>query len=69
MSRLGILYPNFEFLNDEEKLCFILCPPNTEISKCVSKFLGIMTNVRKEIDAGLSPEDLKRYIKHKATAI
>ena len=64
-----MLYPDFEFLTDEEKLSFILCPPNTEISKLVSKFLGIMTNVRKEIDMGLSPADLNLYIKHKANII
>ena len=68
-GHLLVLYPNFLSLSDEERLCFILCPPTTEIAKCVSKFLGIMSNVRKEIDMGLNPKDLNLYIKHKVGVI
>ena len=60
-----MLSPNFLSLSNDERLKFILCPPTTEIAKCVSKYLGIMTNVRKEIDMGLNPQDLQLYIKHK----
>ena len=68
LGRLIALFPNFPLMSDEEKLRFILCPPTTEIAKCVSKFLGIMTRIRKEIDLGLNPLDLKIYIKHEAVA-
>ena len=39
-----------------------MCPPMTEIAKCVSKYLGIMKNIRKEIYMGfnLNPQDLNR---------
>ena len=60
-----VLSPDFLSLSNDERLRFILCPPTTDIAKCVSKFLGIMSNVRKEIDMGLNPEDLNLYIKHK----
>ena len=63
---MPVLYPEFMTLSDEQKLCVILCPSTTEIAKCVSKYLGIMTTIRKEIDGGLSPNDLRHYIEHKA---
>ena len=68
-GRLGQLNPQFVSLSDEQKLCVILCPSTTEIALCVSKYLGIMTNTRKEIDLGLDPSDLLKYIEHKALAI
>jgi hypothetical protein len=67
-GRLLVLYPNFLSLTDEERLRLILCPPTTEMAKCVSKYLGIMSNIRKEIDMGLNPSDLNLYIKHKSGA-
>ena len=63
------LYPNFMSLSDDQKFCVILCPSTSDIAKCVSKYLGIMTNVRKEIDMGLNPCDLQQYVKHKASTI
>ena len=66
-GRLMVLFPDFLSLSNDERLRFILCPSTTEIAKCVSKYLGIMSNVRKEIDMGLNPQDLKLYIKHKAS--
>merc|ERR1711955_87549 len=66
-SRLHVLNSNFDLLSCEEKLKFILCPPTLEVAKCVSKYLGIMTNIRSEIDMGLDPMNLNLYIKHKAT--
>ena len=65
-GRLAVLYPEFLSLSDDDKLRVILCPSTIEIAKCVSKFLGIMTNTRKEIDMGLNVNNLKLYIKHKA---
>ena len=53
-------------MSDEQKLCFVLCPSTTDIAKCVSKFLGLMTEIRKEIDMGLNPNNLQLYIKHRA---
>ena len=67
ISRLNLLNSKFIDMTNEEKLNFILCPPSVDIAKCVSKFLGIMTDIRREIDFGLSPQDLNLYIKHIAT--
>ena len=67
MSRVKTLIPQFDTMSIDEKLRFILCPPTVDVAKCASKFLGIMTNIRKEIDMGLSPNHLKLYIKHVAT--
>ena len=39
----------------DEKLRFILCPLTVHLAKCMSKYLVIMANIRKEIDMGLSP--------------
>ena len=69
MNRLNVLNPNFGILTYEEKLKFILCPPTVDVAKCVSKFLGIMTNIRNEIDMGLNSDDLNLYIKHVAIVI
>jgi hypothetical protein len=67
-GRLSALFPNFLLLSDGEKLRFILCPPTAELAKCVSKYLGILTNIRKEIDMGLNPSDLNVYTKHRFCA-
>merc|ERR1712055_321498 len=67
VSRLNALSPQFDAMSIDEKLRFILCPPTVDLAKCVSKFLGIMTNIRKEIDMGLSPAHLNLYLKHVAT--
>ena len=67
VSRLKALFPQFDAMSTDEKLRFILCPPTVDLAKCVSKFLGIMTNIRKEIDMGLSPAHLNLYLKHVAT--
>ena len=69
IMRLNVLKPEFNNLACEEKLSFILCPPTIDIVKCVSKFLGIMTNIRKEIDMGLNPLDLNLYKKHVAVNV
>ena len=68
-GRMSELYPNFMSLSDDQKFCVILCPSTSDIAKCVSKYLGIMSNTRKEIDMGLNPCDLQQYIKHKAIII
>ena len=69
MSRMNALYSNFNNLSSDQQLKFILCPSTVESAKCVSKFLGIMTKTRSEIDAGLNPKHLNLYIKHVATNI
>ena len=66
IERLNVLYPDFILMSLEEKLKFILCPPTINVAKCVSKFLGIMTKTRSEMDMGLNPQDLSIYIKHVA---
>ena len=68
IGRLTALFPNYITLSDDQKLRFILCPPTPEIAKCVSKYLGIMSNTRKEIDMGLNAADLQSYITHKFVA-
>ena len=65
-GRLDALYPTFLTLNDEQRLSVVLCPSTLEIAKCVSKYLGIMTKTRKEIELGLNPDNLNLYLKHKA---
>ena len=65
-GRLCELYPNFMSLSDEHKFSVIMCPSTTGFALCVSKYLGIMTGIRKEIDLGLNPNDLQKYIEHKA---
>ena len=57
--------PAFQNLTLEQQLKTLLCPATTELAKCVSKYLGIISNIRKEIDSGLEPEALKLYIQHK----
>ena len=69
ISRLNFLNPKFNDMTNEEKLNFILCPPPVDIAKCVSKFLGIITDIRRDIDFGLSPQDSHLYIKHIATKL
>ena len=69
MMRMKVLKPEFDNFTCKEKLSLILCPPTIEIAKCVSKFLGILTNIRKEIDLGFNPNDLSLYIKHVAVTV
>jgi hypothetical protein len=64
-GRVTALYPTFASLSATQQLTTILCPATTELAKCVSKYLGILSNTRKEIDLGLQPQTLQLYIKHK----
>ena len=64
INRMSALCPIFPQLTVKKQLATLLCPSTTEIAKCVSKYLGIISNVRKQIDLGLKPEYLKLYIKH-----
>ena len=64
MSRMRVLHPQIEFMSINEKLNFILCPPTTDLAKCVLKYLGIMFNIRREIDMGFDIQDLNIYSKH-----
>ena len=66
LSRVSAMCPLFSTHPVEQQLVILLCPPTAELGKCVSKYLGIISNTRKEIDNGLNPEDLLQYIKHKA---
>ena len=49
----------------EQQLSTLLCPATTALAKCVSKFLGIISETRKEIDLGLSPQALQVYQRHR----
>ena len=57
--------PLFPAMPVEKQLVALLCPTSAELAKCVSKYLGIISNTRKEIDNGLKRSDLLLYIKHK----
>ena len=65
ITSVTALCPAFSSLTTEQQLSTILCPATTELAKCVSKYLGIISNVRREIDCGLEPETLNLYIEHK----
>ena len=66
-GRLSAICPTFDSMSDEHKLKTLLCPATAAMAKCVSKYLGILSKIRKEIDMGLRPEDLFNYIKHANT--
>ena len=53
---MSALVPNFNTMCD--KLMTVLCPATTDVAKTISKFLGIMSDARKNIEEGLSPETL-----------
>ena len=66
LSRMSAMRPNLSSLTDEQQLTTLLCPVSTESAKYVSKYLGILSTTRQEIDLGLKPSDLQLYIEHKA---
>ena len=47
------------------KLSVFIISGVTLMAKCVSKFLGILSITRKEIDLGFGPENLVIYRKHR----
>ena len=65
LGRVTALLPHFDSMTADQKLHTLLCPATTQLAKCVSKFLGIISDTRKEIDQGLQPEVLKLYVQHK----
>ena len=65
LARVTALCPGFPFLTTEQQLVKILCPATTALAKCVSKYLGILTKIRNEIDCGLEVDILKLYVEHK----
>ena len=65
-SRMSAMCPQFSSLTEEKQLNTMLCPVSAETAKCVSKYLGILSKTREEIDLGLNPSDLELYILHKA---
>ena len=62
--RMSALVPGFLEMSDRDKLLTILCSAKTDVAKTVSKFLGIMSEIRKSLDNGLSSEILNFYTKH-----
>ena len=65
LGRVSALCPNFPTLSAEQQLITLLCPATPELAKCVSKYLGIISNTRKELDSGLEPQTLNLYVQHK----
>ena len=61
---MSALIPGFLDMSDRDKLLTILCPAKTDVAKTVSKFLGIMSETRKNLENGLSYEMLNIYSKH-----
>ena len=39
--------PTFPLLTKEEQLITLLCPATADLAKCLSKFLGIISDTRK----------------------
>ena len=62
-GKITSLLPNFVGMSPEHQLISILCPANTEIALCVSKFLKIITETRVKLDQGLSETMLTQYCK------
>ena len=69
LGRVTALCPAFLSLTAEQQLSTLLCPATTALAKCVSKFLGIISETRKEIDLGLSPQALQVYQRHRIQLI
>ena len=65
VGRVTALCPAFLSLTAEQQLSTLLCPTTSALAKCVSKFLGIISETRKEIDLGFHPQALQVYQKHK----
>ena len=65
LARVAALHPDFISLTKEQQLVTILSPASTELAKCVSKYLGILSKTRSEIDNGLDPEKLNIYLEHR----
>ena len=61
---MSALIPNFNTMSDRDKLMTVLCPAKTDVAKTVSKFLGIMSDARKNIEEGLLLKILNIYTKH-----
>ena len=64
INRMSALNPSFLNLTADQQLVTLLCPSTAFIAKCVSKYLGIVTNARKQIDLGFKKENLQLYIQH-----
>ena len=62
-GKITSLLPNFVEMSPEHRLLSILCPANTEIALCVSKYLKIITEIRVKLDQGLSETMLTHYCK------
>ena len=62
-GKITSLLPNFVGMSPEHQLVSILCPANTEIALCVSKYLKIITETRVKLDQGLSDTMLTQYCK------
>ena len=62
-GKMSSIIPHFPQLCKENKLLTILCPSNTHIAICVSKYLGILSETRSKIDKGLSKNMLMTYCK------
>ena len=65
-ARVTTLNPAFLNLTTEQQLKTILCPTTTDLAKCVSKFLGIISDTRNEIELGLPIPHIQKYILHKS---
>ena len=64
INRISALCPSFQNLTADQQLVTLLCPSTAKIAKVVSKYLGIISNARKQIDLGFNREHIQLYIKH-----
>jgi len=61
--------PLFDIMPVEQKFITLLCPATVQLAKCVSKYLGNISDTRKEIDNGLNRNDLLLSIKHQCPVV
>ena len=64
LGKMSSLLSDFENMSVENKLLTILCPKNSEIAICVSKYIGIIIETRKKLDMGVSDDMLGSNTKH-----
>ena len=62
-GKITSLMPKFVGMSPDHQLLSILCPINSEIALCVSKYLKIITETRIKLDQGLSDSMLMQYCK------
>ena len=66
VGQVTVLNPTFLNLTIEQQLKTVLCQTTTKLAKYFSKFLGIISDTRNEIDLGLQISHVQQNIAHKS---